>query len=200
MALAIERPAERYRSAASRLERHRLCAAGPAAHPRVLRAAGHLALASQRARTDAGVGNYVELLGSTTYLRIFVNTFVVVRGGHRAFGADRLSGRVDAGDHAPAMGERAVCGHPAVDVDEPAGADLCLDGASAAHRRHQQDADESWPDRPAAAAGQQSDRRDHRHDLHHAALRHLAAARRYQSDRSVDPAGGVAVRATRGSA
>ncbi len=42
----------------------------------------------------------------------------------------------------------------------------------------------------AAAAGQQPDRRHHRHDLHHAALRHPAAARHHPRHRSGHPPGG----------
>ena len=64
----------------------------------------------------------------------------------------------------------------------------------AAHGRHQQDVDGAWPDRPAAAAGQQPDRRHHRHDLYHAALHHPAALRRHPQDRPGHPAGGRAVR------
>ena len=77
MALAIERPVERYRSAASRLS-----GIGYALPALLLilvffvLPVTSLLLRSVLEPTP-GLRNYVELLGTSTYLRIFFNTFVV---------------------------------------------------------------------------------------------------------------------------
>ncbi|MDZ7910148.1 MAG: hypothetical protein U5N10_19215 [Gemmobacter sp.] len=94
---------------------------------------------------ELGLQNYVTLVGSSTYARIFFNTFFVSGVVTLITNADRgVSGGLGAGHHAAPMGFGCLCRHPSVDVDEPAGADLCLDGAAAADRAYQPQPDGNW--------------------------------------------------------
>ncbi len=139
-----------------------------------------------------GLGNYAELLGSSTYLRIFANTFIV--SGLVTF-VSLLIGFPVAWALA-IMPSRAASIVFAIlllsmwtNLLARTYAWMVLLQRTGSSTRCCLE----WGSRYAASARQQPDGSDDRHDLHHVALHHPAALWRHPEDRSCHPAGGCSL-------